>query len=404
MGIPVTSHRTTATVTEIGSRLTERFSLPHGQQERNVAERAPDRSGPSPLQLSFAPEMRQLVPVVNTLGSLEVMTCLQRLSNDELQQLHALGSSHRSHPTPLSVDEVQLVEKVAEALFLTQGKAITTLNIVGPERWRGVLKTPDAVVGVTYHSLDEERRAVARSNVLNMAHALATLPEEGINLINDFRSLRPGVASWVDPLYCLHDRILKRAIHCNFDAWQLRKRLEVSSHRNATTNLESTPAHDRLFAALMGLSTFQMLREAGQDSCTTLLNVGNELLNRNLLAAANLPHAVHNKELMTRVHNPNGASVDMGPDLMRHLARTHHELWLANRTLCSLLPAELHQPERSEHRPFDELPRHVQNLSCLHVLCLATSLAEAEHSSQKAQLVTDLLRTAAPGNPFGLSM
>jgi hypothetical protein len=38
------------------------------------------------------------------------------------------------------------------------------------------------------------------------------------------------------------------------------------------------------------------------------------------------------------------------------------------------------------------------------VLCLATSLAEAAHSSQKAQLVTDLLRTAAPGNPFGLSL
>jgi len=403
MGIPVISNRTTAQVTELGSHLTARLSLPHNQQDRSAAERAPDRSGPSHLQLSFAPEMRQLVPVVNTLGSLEVMTCLQRLSNDELRQLHALGTAHRSYPASFSVDEVQLVEKLAEALFLTQSKAITTLNIVGPERWRGVLKTPDAVRGVTYQSLDEERRAVARANVLNMAHALATLPEEGINLINDFRSLRPGVASWVDPLYCLHDRILKRAIHCNFDAWQLRKRLEVSSHRNATTNLESTPAHDRLFAALMGLSTFQMLREAGQDSCTTLLNVGNELLNRNLLATANLPHAVHNKELMTRVHSPNGASVDMGPDLMRHLARTHHELWLANRTLCSLLPAELHQPERSEHRPFDELPRHVQNLSCLHVLCLATSLAEAEHSSQKAQLVTDLLRTAAPGNPFGLS-
>lgn len=404
MGIPVTSHRTTATVTEIGSRLTERFSLPHGQQERNVAERAPDRIGPSPLQLSFAPEMRQLVPVVNTLGSLEVMTCLQRLSNDELQQLHALGTSHRRSPTPFSADETQLVEKVAEALFLTQSKAITTLNVVGPERWRGVLKTPEAVVGVTYHSLDEERRAVARANVLHMAHALATLPEEGINLINDFRSLRPGVASWVDPLYCLHDRILKRAIHCNYDAWQLRKGLEQTSHRNATTPLENNPAPDRLFGALMGLGTFQMLREAGHDSCTTLLRVGNELLIRDHLAAANLQHAVHNNELMARVENPNGASVDMGPDLMRHLARTHHELWLANRTLCSLLPAELHQPERSEHRPFDQLPRHVQNLSCLHVLCLATSLAKAEHSSQKAQLVTDLLRTAAPGNPFGLSL
>lgn len=404
MGIPVTSHRTTATVTGIGSRLTERFSLPHGQQERNVAERAPDRIGPSPLQLSFAPEMRQLVPVVNTLGSLEVMTCLQRLSNDELQQLHALGTSHRRSPTPFSADETQLVEKVAEALFLTQSKAITTLNVVGPERWRGVLKTPEAVVGVTYHSLDEERRAVARANVLHMAHALATLPEEGINLINDFRSLRPGVASWVDPLYCLHDRILKRAIHCNYDAWQLRKGLEQTSHRNATTPLENNPAPDRLFGALMGLGTFQMLREAGHDSCTTLLRVGNELLIRDHLAAANLQHAVHNNELMARVENPNGASVDMGPDLMRHLARTHHELWLANRTLCSLLPAELHQPERSEHRPFDQLPRHVQNLSCLHVLCLATSLAKAEHSSQKAQLVTDLLRTAAPGNPFGLSL
>jgi hypothetical protein len=404
MGIPVISNRTTAQVAEIGSRLTEPLSLPHSKHDRSAADPAPDRSGPSHLQLSFAPEMRQLVPVVNTLGSLEVMTCLQRLSNDELRQLHALGSSHRRHAARFSADEAQLVERVAEALFLTQSKSITTLNIVGPERWRGVLKTPDAVVGVTYHSLDEERRALARANVLHMAHALATLPEEGINLLNDFRSLRPGVASWVDPLYCLHDRILKRAIHCNYDAWQLRKGLEQTSHRNATMPLENNPAPDRLFAALMGLSTFQMLREAGHDSCKTLLNVGNELLNRNLLAAANLQHAVHNNELMTRVENPNGASVDMGPDLMRHLARNHHELWLANRTLCSLLPAELHQPERSEHRAFDELPRHVQNLSCLHVLCLATSLAEAEHSSQKAQLVTDLLRNAAPGNPFGLSL
>jgi len=404
MVLPLKTDRSISQTAEIGSHLTARLSLPHTPREQQHEVSLSNESIPSPLSLSSTPLMQNLTPVINTLGSVEIMMCLQRLSHDELAQLYALGAAQRNHPPPSTSDQAQLIERLAESLFLTQSKSITTLNTVGPERWRGVIKTPDAVVGVSYRSLPEEALEVARANVFRLARSLTTLPEEGISLINDFRSLRPGIASWVDPLHCLHDRVLKRAIHCNFDAWQLRKRLENSTHAHATQSLESVPANDRLFASLMGIATFQLLREAGQDSCKALLRTGRELLKLSDLSAANFQLSIQSNDIMTGVRGPDRSHIGVSFDLMLHLARNHHELWLANRNLCSLLPEELHQPHRTEHRPFDELPRHIQNLSCLHILCLAASLAEASQTESKSQLISDLLRTAAPGNPFTLSI
>jgi hypothetical protein len=77
-------------------------------------------------------------------------------------------------------------------------------------------------------------------------------------------------------------------------------------------------------------------------------------------------------------------------------------LWLTNRTLSWLLPAELHQPRnRPEHTPIEALDPSVANLTCIHIIALAASLAEDARTN--SQVSKDLMTTAAPGNPFDLN-
>lgn len=384
------------TIPKIGVRLTQDVSLPGVLTKDNRAEAI--GSDLSSLRIGEVPTGSALVPVVNALASVETVAFLSRLSGEQLLALRNLYAQGER------ASRSELIEKVAEDLFLSQGKPITTLNIIGPERWRGVLRTQDAIAGKSYASLSHSDKEVARANVMVLSRALASLPDASFQIIVDLKDIRPGIASFVSPMSSLRDHVTKRAISRNFEAWKVRKTLEQSEHPDSVRTLHELSPANRLFSGLMGLATFQMLRDHGQDVCTGLVALGDKLISLRGISRDALANASHRDQLLTGLTGGDGQHVCLPEATMRHIASTHHDLWLTNRVLTSLLPNELHQPQRIEHQPFNDLDPLSKNQVCLGILCLAISLARDAHDKGSSGSIKDLLQSAASGNPLGLQM
>jgi hypothetical protein len=339
-----------------------------------------------------------LVPVVQALASVEAVAFLSRLSKDEFSALVAIGKSRPD----TSTQQLDILDALAEKFLLVQGKQITTLNLIGPDSWKGVLRTPDLSVGKSYRELSDGDRTVASNNVFVIAAALTSLPPESLQIIQDLKYARPGIASFVDPISTLSDRVIKRAVGSNFDAWKMRKALERADHTDAQKTIHELEAPNRLFAGLMGLGTFQMLRDHGVEVCNGLIALGQRVKDGGKLVSLEKMNAALNLgNILTALPFKDGSLIGLQTRTIQHLAEAHHDIWVMNRAISSLLPEELRQPERQEHRPFGENTRPTQNQSCIHILALAVALA---HEAQKGGMVDDLLRSAAPGNPLGLDM
>lgn len=343
------------------------------------------------------PQATRLSGVIRGLASVEVVTFLSRLSTDQIGTLRAIHNAPDLNPY------IDFMDQVAEGLYLAHSKQITMLNYIGPERWRGVLSTPDAIVGKSFLRLPDADKALARSNVLAISRALASLPEESLLLVKNLKDAAPSVCSSVSPLSTLRDHVLKRAVSRNFDAWRVRKELSGVGHDDAKKTLHELPPANRLFASLMGLATFQMLRDLGREGCLGLIVLGERLNQEGEVSREELCSALNSAELITGIPFRGGRFVGLPRESVLYLASAHHDLWLTNRALSSLLPEELRQPHREEHRPFSELSRFDQNQVCLGVLCLAMSLARDALDRDQSVSVRDLLGSAAPGNPKALS-
>jgi hypothetical protein len=378
---------------QVGAQLTESFRLPTG---------AHAQEGAHTLQIRAKPEQGKIISVVNTLSSVDVVMFLQRLSCDDLRQLQQFGRDLKAHDLTSRVEHALLVERLAESFHLVQSKSILAVNFIGPETWRGVIKNQDARNKQSYANLPEDQRENLRSNVHSVARNLAALPPEALELIEGLRRFAPQGRTWVDPASSLADHVAKRAVERNHDAWRFRKRLEGNPHDDISKNVTDLDPRMRLFAGLMGLGTFQMLREAGTDAINALVRLGDEILKRDDLDIDRIRADIHSERLVVGVPFKDGSSMYVSPDLMAHFRDYHHGLWLTNRTLSWLLPAELHQPRnRPEHTPIEALDPSVANLTCIHIIALAASLAEDARTN--SQVSKDLMTTAAPGNPFDLN-
>lgn len=380
-------------IPEVGARLTQDFLLPTGETPH---------AGRHALRIADKPEQGKLLSVVNTLSSIDVAMFLQRLPSDDLRQLHQLGCDIKTHNLSLNTEHAPLVERLAESLHLVQSKSVLAVNFIGPDAWRGIIKNLDASRTASYAHLTERHRENLCSNVYSVARNLAALPTEALELIEDLRRLAPQGRAWVAPASSLSDYISKRAVDRNHHAWRFRKRLEGQPHDDSGKMVPDLDPRMRLFAGLMGLGTFQMLREAGADACHALIRLGTEILNRQDLDVPRLREDRLSKNLLVGVPFKDGSYVQISPDIMAHFRDYHHGLWLTNRTLSWLLPPELHQPrDRPEHTPVENLDAPTANFTCIHIIALATSLAQ--DARENSQVYQDLIKTAAPGNPFDLN-
>jgi hypothetical protein len=390
-------------VPEVGRDLTARVSLPGSfvpQANRHGLEGGISRlQAPDSLVIDAKPKgPAELVPVVQALASVEAVAFLSRLSKDEFSALIAIGQGKIATPD----QQLDFLESLAEKFFLAQGKQITTLNLIGPESWRGSLLTPDLSAGRSYGELLERDKSVARKNVVIIAAALVSLPEDSLQIIQDLKYARPGIASFVDPISTLSDRVIKRAVGSNFDAWKVRKALEQADHPDAKKTIHELKPSNRLFAGLMGLGTFQMLRDHGVDVCQGLIALGQRLKEGGkIVSLQQMNSALNSDNLLTALPLQGGSLIGLQPKTIQHLAEAHHDIWVMNRVISFLLPEELRQPERQEHRPFSQNPQPTQNQSCVNILALAVALAS---EAEKGGMVADLLRSAAPGNPLALDM
>jgi|GEM_PF-6551129 len=377
----------------VGTQLTENLRLPTGIEPLKDC---------SALQVKARPEKRQLISVVNTLSSVDVVMFLQRLSSDDLCQLQQFGRDLKLHDLKSRDEHALLVERLAQSFYLVQSKGILTVNCIGPDTWRGVIKNQDAIKKESYSNLPEAQRQSLRGNVHSVARNLAALPPEALGIIEELRGFAPRGRTWVDPASSLADHIAKRAVERNHDAWRFRKKLEGDSHDDSFKSVAELEPRMRLFAGLMGLGTFQMLREAGLEVITSLVRLGDEILKRGDLDIGRIRDDVQTKRLVIGVPFRDGSQVHVSPDCMAYFRDYHHGLWLTNRTLSWLLPSDLHQPQgRPEHVPIERLEPSIANKTCIHIIALATSLAE--DARQDSQVWRDLRATAAPGNPFGLA-
>jgi hypothetical protein len=145
-----------------------------------------------------------------------------------------------------------------------------------------------------------------------------------------------------------------------------------------------------------------MLRDHGVEVCKGLIALGQRMTDGGrLVSLQKMNSTLNSGDILTALPFQDGSLIGLQPGTIQHLAEAHHDVWVMNRVISSLLPEELHQPERQEHRPFGENTRPTQNQSCINILALAVALA---HEAQKGGMVADLLRSAAPGNPLGLDM
>lgn len=377
----------------VGKELTKDLCLPTGVQPQN---------GTSELQIKLKPEQEQLLPVVNTLSSVDVVMFLQRLSSDDLSQLQNFGRDLKVHDLKSRDEHALLVERLAQSFYLVQSKGILVLNNIGPDSWQGVIKDPDTNKKGRYSNLLEAQRDRLRSNVCSVARNLASLPSEALGIIEELRGFTPQGRRWVDPASSLADYVAKRAVERNHAAWRLRKTLEGVPHEDSSKSVHDLDPRMCLFAGLMGLGTFQMLREAGIEVITSLVRLGDAILKRGDLDLGRIREDIQSKQLVIGVPFKDGSRVHVSPDCMGYFRDYHHGLWLTNRTLSWLLPPQLHQPQdRPEHAPIERLAPSIANKTCIHIIALAMRLAEDARSD--SQVWRDLKTTAALGNPFDLS-
>lgn len=360
--------------------------------------------GESDLNLSIKPSKPELLPVVNTLSSLEVAEFIKSLSGEDLQRLRSFGVNLKNHILSGDPDELVLIEEMTNRLYLIQSKSILTINFLGPDTWRGVIKNQDALTKEKYENLPENERTILRSNLFTVARNLATLPEEALTVIETLRKHSAGNSGAIDSISSLQDYIVKRAVERNHDAWKFRKFLDGSPHDEKNTRVLDLPAKSRLFAGLMGIGTFQILREAGLEACQQLIKLGALIQIAGEIDITRLRQQIKNDRMLLSIPFLSAKSISLSPDFMAHFRDSHHSLWLTIRSLTWLLPRELHQPERREHQPIENLDQTITNQSCIHILSLAMSLADDSMQIAKSPALRDLLNTAAKGNPYDLNL
>lgn len=380
-------------VPAFGRSLSERLVLPSGE--------SPELNSIHQLTISKKPDSIELLSVVNTLSSLDIAALIQRSSTDDLHMLKALGSRVTRHQLDF-VEEAAFVEKIAESLYRIQSTSILAINNIGPSRWTNVIGNLDASTTGKYSNLPEIQKENLRSNVYSVARSFATLPEEALVTLEALRGPRREAVSVTDPASFLRERIVKRAVDCNHHAWKMRKYLEGEPHHDTKLKVDQLSKDMKLFAGLMGLGTFQFLREGGKDVCNGLLKLGHAVKAQGEIDIEKFRRSLSESPLVTGIPFKNGEVIHASPDLIQHLREAHHNLWLMNRALSWLLPQDLQQPQRREHVAIDQLPRHIANSSSVQILALAASFASAESDSSLQQVVKDLLQTASQGNPFDL--
>ena len=376
-----------------GKSLADRLMLPSGE--------SPQNNRINQLTISDIPSTSELLSVVNTLSSMDIAALLQRSSSDDLHMLKALGSRITRHQLDFS-DEAAFVEKMAESLYKIQSTSILKINNIGPSLWTNVIGNLDASSKGNYSNLPESKKERLRSNVYSAARSFAALPEEALSTLDALRGPRREAFSATEPASFLRERVIKRAVDCNHHAWRMRKFLEGEPHNDANRGVEQLSNEMKLFAGLMGLGTFQFLREGGKEVCNGLLKLGQAIKIQGEINIEEFRRCIAEKPLLTGIPFKNGEFIHVSPDFMQHLREAHHNLWLMNRALSWLLPVELHQPSRKGHVPIEELPRHIANSSSVQILGLAVSLASSERDASLQQIVKDLLQTASNGNPFDL--
>jgi hypothetical protein len=380
-------------VPDFGNSLTGKLVLPSGQSPTAVSIEE--------LTLSIKPNSSELLPIVNTLSSMDVATLLQRLSSDEIQMLRSLGSNVLTHDLSF-VDEPEFIEKMAKSFYQIQSASILTINNIGPVRWADVIGNLDPFKRGRYDALTESEKDHLRSNVYSVARSFATLTDEALATLDALRGLRGDAPLATEPASFLRDHVIKRAVDCNHHAWRYRKWLEGQPHNDANLKVGQLDDKMRLFAGLMGLGTFQFLREGGIDVCKGILKLGEAIRTQGEVDVEAFRRSVAETPLVTGIPFKSGESIYASPDLIQHFREAHHNLWLMNRALSWLLPGELHQPQREGHVGIDELSRPVANSSSVQILALATSFAAGQSDPAFQQVVKDLLGTAAKGNPFDL--
>jgi hypothetical protein len=380
-------------VPAFGSALTDRLVLPSGE--------APQKESFSQLTLAEKPVCSELLPVVNTLSSLDVATLIQRSSSEELHMLRTLGSKVARHQLDFT-DEVVFVEKMAESLYKIQSTSIFAINNIGPAHWTNVIGNLDASTKGKYSKLSESEKDNLRSNVYSVARSFATLPEEALATLAALRGSHQDALRATEPASFLREHVIKRAVDCNHYAWRMRKHLEGEPHNDATRKVDQLSKDMRLFAGLMGLGTFQFLREGGKDVCHGLLKLGHAINLQGEIDIEQFRRSIAESPLLTGIPFKNGEIIHASRDLIQHFREAHHNLWLMNRALSWLLPTELHQPQRQEHRAIEDLPKNIANSSSVQILALAVSFASGQSDPSFQLVVKDLLNTASNGNPFDL--